>query len=270
MFGSGTWGGSIWAGPPGTGGSLPVIYLGQGILYPALRKAGITLGPQRGPSPAQYQDALEEVNRLIASLGTDRLFIYSRDIYTAPLTGVKTYTIGISADPTFTPDFPVPRPVWIESANVISNSTPPIRYKLAILDDLAWAKIRVQDIGNTIPWALYNDRAYPVSTLYLYAQPLSGYLLELYVWHQVPAFVTPEDVVLLPPGYEDAIVLNLAVRLGPHFQRNVDPDVRAEAQKALMRIESINAPQPILHLPCIGREGPTGTNDPWFTTVWGR
>jgi hypothetical protein len=51
--------------------------------------------------------------------------------------------------------------------------------------------------------------------------------------------------VLLPLQYEDALVLNLAVRLAPHFQRIIPDDVRQQARESLMRLESINAPKPI-------------------------
>jgi hypothetical protein len=67
----------------------------------------------------------------------------------------------------------------------------------------------------------------------------------LYTWTQVPYFTTITDAVLLPMQYIDAFVLNLAVRLAPHFQLQVNGDVRNDAQKSLMRLESINAPQPI-------------------------
>jgi hypothetical protein len=250
--------------PPGTN---PVI-LGRGLLYPALRKAGVTLGPQRTPSPAQYEDALEEVNRLIGSLNVDRLFIYSIARQEYPLSGAKTFTIGIDPQGVSIADCNGPRPVQIDAANVI-YSVPEIRRPLALLTDLQWRQIVVQDIPNTIPYALYDDYAYPLSTLYIYPQPVPGYILELFQWQAVPTFLTPDDIVLLPPGYEDALVLNLAVRLGPHFQRQVDGDVRADAQKALLRIESINAPKPVLQVPCLGASGPTGSNDPWFTTTWG-
>jgi len=240
------WGSSVWAGGSSAtgGGSQCTIPAGRAVLYPALRKAGITLGPQRTPSPAQYQDAIEEFNRLISSLECDRLFIYSRDIWTFPLTGEKSYTIGQSNDGTVS-DFDAPRPQFIESANVVSDGTPPMRYPLAIADDLAWAKVRVQDIPNGIPTSLYWDKAYPVSTIYLYPQPIGGYSLELYVWHMVPQVTTSEDVICLPAGYEDCLVLNLAVRLAPHFQHVVDPDVRQQARESLMRVLSLNAPRPI-------------------------
>jgi hypothetical protein len=269
MFGSSPWAGTVWGGAgAGAFPPLPTVYAGKGILYPALRKAGVTLGPQRTPSPAQYQDALDELNRLLGSLNTDRLFIYTIARYEYPLTGAKSFTIGIAPQGQLA-DLNGPRPVTIDKANII-YSMPEIRRPLALLTDLQWSQIVVQDIANTIPYALYDDYAYPLSTLYIYPQPVPGYILELYMWQVVPGFVTPDDIVLLPPGYEDALVLNLAVRLAPHFQRVVDPDVRNDAQKALMRIESINAPKPVLEIPCLGRGGPTGSNDPWFTTTWGR
>src|SRR5215831_4013027 len=228
------------------GGGTPVTAC-KGLIYPALRKAGVTLGPQRTPSPAQYQDGLEELNRLIGSLNCDRLFIYSIARYEYPLSGAKTFTVGIDPQGQTIADLNGPRPVQIDAANII-YSMPQIRRPLALLTDLGLRRVVVQDIANTIQYALYDDYAYPLSTLYIYPQPVPGYILELFMWQLVPSLVTCGDVVLLPPGYEDALVLNLAVRLGPHFQRNVDPDVRADAQKALMRLESINAPRPIADL----------------------
>jgi hypothetical protein len=261
LFNAAMFGGGV---PPG-----PVIQLANGILYPALRKAAVTLGPGRTPSPAQFQDALDELNRLIGSLNCDRLFIFSIARYEYPLTGAKTFTIGQDPEGLVSADLNGPRPVQIDAANII-YSTPEIRRPLALLTDLQWRRIVVQDIANTIPYALYDDYAYPLSTLYIYPQPVPGYILELFQWQVVPTFLSVADYVMLPPGYEDALVLNLAVRLAPHFQRAVDPDVRNDAQKALLRIESINAPKPVLEIPCLGAGGPTGSNNPWFTTTWGR
>lgn len=224
------------------------------LIYAALRKAAVTLGPGRTPSPAQQQDAIDELRRLTGSLNCDRLFIYSISNYQFPLSGAKTYTIGQDACGGSIADLNGPWPIAIDRANII-YSTPPIRRPLAILTDLQWARIRVQDIPNTIPYALYNDRAYPLATLYLYPQPLPGYILELYIWQLVPTFVNESDMVVLPPGYEDALVLNLACRLAPHFQRIVDSDLRQQARESLMRLESINAPRPTLDLPGCGKGG---------------
>ena len=217
-----------------------------GLIYAALRKAAVTLGPGRTPSPAQMEDGIDELRRLTGSLNCDRLFIYSvaRDQY--PLNPPKmTYTIGIPADPSQTVDFAAPRPQLIERANIV-DVTGTIRYPLALFTSLQWARISYQAIPNTIPTVLYNDRAHPVSTLYLWGQPQSGQTLELFTWTQIPVFTSASDAVVLPLQYEDALVLNLACRLAPHFQRVVDQDVRQQARESLMRLESINAPQPVL------------------------
>ena len=238
----------------GAGQSGTVITVGQGLLYPALRKAAITLAPGRTPSVAQFQDAIDELNRLVGSLNNDRLNIYSVARYEFPLTSKKISTMGQDPAGVLIPDFDGPWPIAIDRANVI-YSTPEIRRPLAILTDLQWARIRVQDLPNNIPYALYNDRAYPLANIYLYPQPVPGYILELYIWQLVPRFLTLEDAVVLPPGYEDALTLNLAVRLVTHFPdnrdvpRQVDPNLYKQAQDSLMRLESINAPRPTLDLP---------------------
>jgi len=248
---SSLWASALWGGGVPGGGAvagLQARHVGQGILYPALRKAGVTLGPQRTPSPAQFQDAIDELNRLSASLNCDRLFIYSIARSEYPLNPPKaTYTIGISNDPAATVDFAAQRPQMIERANIIVQAgTQP--YPLEIVTDLQWADVGAPVAPGTIPELLYNDRAYPVSTLYLYGQPATGQSLELFTWARVPEFQSTTDVVLFPQQYEDALVLNLAVRLAPHFQLPVNVDVRNDAQKSLMRLESINAPQPIASL----------------------
>ena len=246
--------GALWGGASFGGAGLPTVTAGKGLLYPALRKAAITLGPQRTPSPAQYEDALEELNRLIGSLNCDRMNIYSVARYEFPLTGAKINTMGQDPSGQLIADLPGPWPIAIDRANII-YSTPEIRRPLAILTDLQWARIRVQAIPNTIPYALYNDRAYPLANIYLYPQPVPGYILELYVWQLTPTFLTVDDRVLLPPGYEDALTLNLAVRLVTHFPdnrdvpRQVDPNLYEQARLSLMRLESLNAPRPTLDLP---------------------
>lgn len=218
-----------------------------GLLYPALRKAGVTIGPGRTPSPAQFQDAIDELNRLAGMLECDRLFIYSITSVTYPLvTGQMQYTIG--PDPTA--DFVTDRPQLIESANIVYDfSSSQLGRPLSVLTDPGWADVSSSLLPGTTASIIYNDRAYPVSTLMLNGYPQPGEMLQLFTWQQVPYFQAITDQVLLPLQYEDALVLNLAVRLAPHFQRPVDPDVRLQARESLMHLRSINAPQPILDIP---------------------
>jgi hypothetical protein len=223
----------------------------RGLIYAALRKAAVTLAPGRGPSPAQMQDAIDELRRLTASLNCDRLFIYAEDIYTFPIeASKKIYTIGQSPDGTVVADFDAPRPQLLIRGNFIdtTDNAQPQRYPIAMLTPAAWAAITTQELADTIPQGLYNDRGYPISKLYLYGQPVATNGIELWVWHQIPTYKSESDAVILPGQYEDALVLNLACRLAPQFQKEVHPDVRDQARLSLMRLESINAPRPVARL----------------------
>jgi hypothetical protein len=230
------------------GGSLSGL-IGQSagrIIYAALRKAGVTLGPQRTPSAAQMQDGIEELSRLLGSLHTDRYFIYSLDILTFALeAGKKVYTWGSGGD------FDAPRPQEITHANVITENGA-LRYPLEIYTPQQWASVDMQDLPGTIPEGLFNDRASPLSNIYIYGQPATAMQLECYTWHLIPELESESDALFLPPGYADALTLNLACRLAPHFQRPVDPDVRQQARESLMRLESFNAPRPIASLGGLG------------------
>jgi hypothetical protein len=215
-----------------------------GLIYAALRKAGVTLGPGRIPAPAQMQDGLDELNRFIGSLNCDRLFIYSLDVLELPLVADQTsYTIGLDGGA----DLEAPRPQAITAANLILPDGG--RWQLGIYTAQQWA-VRAQNGLHGI----YDNRAAPLSTTALDGEP-SGGTLELYTWHQVPAFVSESDAVLLPPGYEDALVLNLAVRLATQFQRAADPMLRDDARLSLMRVLSLNAPQPIADVSFFGSCG---------------
>ena len=230
------------------GGSAVVpcgVEVGKGILYPALRKAGITLGPQRTPSDAQYEDAIDELNRLISSLSCDRLFIYSLTEYTFPLTDGKTsYTIGVPCDPNTVVDFAVPRPLAIAQANLTWDSGGCSHLRVTSEPQCA------DSCGGG--GTLYNDRAVPVSTLRLPGPAPAGVSLQIFVWQTTPRVSAPSDVIDMPEGYEDALVLNLALRLAPQFQRRIDPTLRLDARESLMRIQSINAPQPVASLDAWG------------------
>jgi hypothetical protein len=242
------------------GGMMDV---GNGLLYPALRKAGVTLGPGRTPSDAQFQDAIDELNRLVGSLNCDRLFIYAQDTLRLPiLTGDGAWTIG--PDPTA--DFNQARPQAITQAMLIDDETNRIELVLATEEVWAAGAVESTDDGvvsgaSSVGWGcgcesnppmLFYNNAFPVATIFLRTWIANARTLELWVWHLVPRFTSVSNGVLLPPGYEDAITLNLAVRLGPQFQRAVDPTLRLDARESLMRLESINAPKPIAVFPSLG------------------
>lgn len=232
------------------------------LLKPALRLAGITERPGRGPSPDQTTEAIGVVNRMLASWSCNRLDIFKTSIDRYALSPIQTtYFIGPNGD------FDAPRPIHIERANVVLlNTFPELHYHVHILDVDEWAAKTIPELmGGAWPYDLYDDYDVPDSKLYLYpltAQPAD---LELFTWQELKHdFAALTDAVVLPTGYEEAIVLNLAVKIAAYYpkQATLDPDVRRQAGLALAAIESRNAPVPKMTSDTIGLgRGPRTAGD---------
>lgn len=207
------------------------------------------------PIPSDtMQLALRVGNRMLDSWTTRRLFIYTIGIATYPLVPAqRVYTIGRGTSPVA--DFVADRPVGegigggIINANILlTNSSPYTRFPLEIIDDADWAAIPVTDIPSSIPLKLYNDGAYPNSNLYLWPWPSSPYLLELFMPQQLSQFPDIFTDFVFPPGYEKAVVLNLAIDLYPYFPKSggVDSVLVAMAREARVNVQSLNSVAPKL------------------------
>jgi hypothetical protein len=79
----------------------------------------------------------------------------------------------------------------------------------------------MQDLGQTVPEALYNDRAYPLATLYLYGQPMAGCRLELFYWLLIPVFQTLA-------GHRARLQKDFLRGCGPHWHNACSRKKRAQ------------------------------------------
>ncbi len=160
-------------------------------------------------------------------------------------------------------------------ASVASSTTASVlRQPVKILDKEEWASIRLQAIPGAITTKIYPDYGYPLGNLYVYGQPPSGYLLELYVNQLVAAFVATTDTVALPPGYQAAIVYNLAIRLAAAWKSDagvgVSEDDRKIARDSLAQIQSRNKQPPHMASDSAGLgSGRGGGNWNWWRSGTG-
>jgi len=158
----------------------------------------------------------------------------------------KIYTIGPGAN------LDGPRPVNIRNADFIFPTNPLVRRHIRMIDDEEWSRIGVQDIPGAPPYLLYYDHGYDSNgygQIYLRGQPPAGYQLELYTWQGLKAtFTAVTDAVILPDGYEDAIVTNLALRAGSLYplDAHLGPLAVQEARSALQALMILNVRIPDL------------------------
>ena len=219
------------------------------ILKPALRRGGITTLPGTTPSVDQTTELIPETNRMLGSWNCDGHKIFTTDINRYAMTPQQTtYFIGPTGD------FVAPRPTNITAANVvITSSSPELHLPLRLLSDEEWAAHVITELPAPWPWSLYNDYNYPDSKLYLYGFPTEQNDLELFTWQDLKSdFTDVTDAVVLPPGYEEALVTHLALRVCRLYPRDsqltVDQrgDLERDASKALMALKTLNTqPQPM-------------------------
>lgn len=243
-FGSSTWGG----GPVGqSAGTQTVGTPVQTLFYMALRLANVTQASQITPSPAQLYDCLLQAQLMIDQAQVKRPMIFTISITDYVLGTGESYTLGPSGTLVSTTGLSV-RPVKIERARLILSTTgTPVHLTVFEGSFREFSDLAVQLIPGALPKFLYCDYNFPLATVYLVPQDQGGDTLELYTWSPIPQLVTVNDVIALPPGYQDWFVNNLAVRLASVFKNQgaaVTDDTRMEARAATRAIQSRNSASP--------------------------
>lgn len=187
------------------------------------------------PSADEQQDAFSSLNRMLDRWSTEGLNIYAITREEFSLTGgTGSYTIGSSGT------FNTSRPVEIVAATIeLQSSTPTVETPVEIISAIEWAEITVKDLQG-IPTKLYAEGTYPLETLNLWPTPNTTDKLVLYSKKSLTAFATVSTTVSLPPGYEDALVYNLAMRLAPEYGILIDAALAIEASESKENIKRKN------------------------------
>ena len=130
----------------------------------------------------------------------------------------------------------------------------PIDYPLTAIDAMQdYSRIALKGMVS-FPGAYYYDPAWPQGRLYLYPLPSNSiYGVGIVIRDQLPLqFVTSADVLELPFIYYNALYLNLAVRLRPHYGMRTFPGdhlpelakgARAALKNTSVQIATLQLPQ---------------------------
>lgn len=204
------------------------------LLNDALIQAGVQ-DPSESMEASKAAFGLRELNRLLSSWANEDLMIPTKDRLTFNLVGGKqSYTIGVGGD--FNTTYPV-RPGQIDYVSVLVNG---IELPVETMNDEQWRDITVKTVSSTFPLQMWANGNYPLNTLYFWPIPSAANSLVMSVWGQITAFADVNAAVTLPPGYEDAIVPALAVRLSTGYGVQPSPVLVSMAQGAKARIKAMN------------------------------
>lgn len=194
-------------------------------------------------TPDEAQTGLAKLNGLLDSWSTERISIpvIQAAIYNL-VAGQTAYTIGPSASDFLTLN--TQRPIGIESANIIADST---RFALKLFSSAEFAAIAYRTITGSVPYALYYDNAFPNATINLWDAPSAGHQLELFTWKPLTQVAKIGDDLVFPPGYREAVLYNLELRM-VSLGQPPNPVIVELAAAAKANIQRLNLPSALLDI----------------------
>jgi len=209
---------------------------GRDVLSASLRLIGVYASGE-SPTADEATDGLAALNRMLDSWSTQRLLIYyiPREVFT--FTANKgSYTMGSGGD------FNTTRPLKLENVELILNDvSPSIERPIQIATKDEYAAIISKSLTSTIPLLVYSDENYPLPTLNFYPVPNTAYQVAIYSWKQLTNVATLDTALSFPPGYERALIYNLALEISPEYGKNPSEVVVQTAMEAKGNIKRLNA-----------------------------
>ena len=218
------------------------MYTGFDLVKAAMRLIQVS-SSDTDITAAELKDGIESLNRMIDQWGVEELMLYQVTRETFPLTnGQNPFTIGYGGD------WNTARPTKIVDAYLtIQAGSLPVDYPMQIIGYDDYNAIRLKTLTTNFPSYLYYEPSFPIGTVYIY--PLcaaSNETITITSWKPLCLINDPTCYLELPPGYWEAIVFNLAIRIAEEYQFDIRPTTVALAQNALRIIKRMNQRTPSL------------------------
>jgi hypothetical protein len=169
--------------------------------------------------------------------GVEELMLYQVIRETFPLTASQNpYTIGYGGD------WNTVRPTKIVDAYLtIQTGALPVDYPMQIIGYDDYNAIRLKTLSTNFPSYLYYEPSFPLASCYIYPICAVGNeTITLTSWKPLCLINDPTCYLELPPGYWEAIVFNLAIRIAEEYQFDIRTTTVALAQNALRIIKRMN------------------------------
>ena len=220
----------------GEGVVVPIIpQIPMGITaHDLIRRAGLEIGitdPYEALDAHEASDGLDSLNQMLDSWSLEGLTIFQILQENVVLNaGIASYTIGPSGT------FITNRPMEIISAFVKEGG---IDYPIHIIGRQEYDRIEQKTVGYR-PEYLFYEPSVPNGVITLWGVP--GIVSGLYInsEKQLQRFDTLTSQVVLPIGYERAIVKNLAIEMAPQYRRTPSKELMLTAVESKANIERKN------------------------------
>jgi hypothetical protein len=214
------------------------------LINGAMDDAGLT-GVGQTPLAEDVNKALTRLNAMIAQWSRRRWMVYHLIDIVFTGTGAISYSIGPTGNIVGN------RPDRIEAGFFRQNNTGanPVDYPLVVIQSREdYNRITLKTLAS-FPSYVFYDSDFPLGNIFIWPVPDSTYEMHLSVKPALQTFPALNTNFNLPPEYEEAIRLNLAVRLRITYSLPVDAGLIGLAKVALNTIKNTNAQIPELMMP---------------------
>lgn len=210
----------------------------QDILKRSLRLIGVLASGDALP-PDQLSDGLEALNDMLDSWNTESMSIWvlARKTFTLTL-GLNPHEIGPGSA-----ILDAPRPnrieqgqAWLTGGQLMNIER---ELKVVTRDQMFREYLPTQ---ATIPTVLYYEDTFPTGNIWFPTKPDFAYTLVLYLEQMLQQTFSDGTTsqLDLPPGYKEAIVSNLAVKLAPEYGKTTPVEVINSAVESKANIKRLN------------------------------
>jgi len=214
----------------------------------AYRLAGLVPSAGALYSPSQGAEGLLALNAQLDAFKIQNYTIYALTVTDfAMIPNQQKYLLGTDAT-VKPPDVLMPRPPKIRAiALLYTNVSPILEIPLLLYNDQEWEAVGIKTLSTPMPTAGWYQPTVPNGTLWMYGVPQTAWSIRLYTEMVLQEVKSLTDTLVLPPGYNEAVVYNLALRLADLNPLRAKPNQRivVAARAALALIKANNA-EPIL------------------------
>lgn len=204
-----------------------VAVTGETVVKAALLKAGVT-GKGRQPDAFDSQNALDDLNDMIASWNIQRWINWGLLDKGIVSTGAASYTIGPGGDINMVR---APRNLKAGYVKQLVNSGLPVNTPLEIIPSMEqYSRLSLPSLVSfplylfldTTPWPLCVIKPYPLPNASIYE-------IHVIVQNPITMIELATDLTILPDFYIPAFKFNLAKRARQAYGRGKTPDLELNA-----------------------------------------
>jgi len=205
------------------------------MILQGMQHAGV-LGLRDDLDAANAAYGLKVLNSMLDSWRLEKLMVFHlKQEELTLVVNQRSYSIGDGAA-----DFDTPRPIEIVDPVFIREGQ--YDYPVKLIQKNEYGKLVTKtNVTSNLPRFLFYDQSYPNGTIFIYPAPSAANTLVINSPQIIQNFATKTTAVSLPPGYQDAIEYELAIRFAAKKGFAVNNEIKRIANETKARIKTHNS-----------------------------